>query len=177
MTLTRPRSYCFPIGWLSLSKFQYGKNKGDPKKGEKGVTTVLWTRAVVHKEKEVKGPFSPVHAPSPVQETPLEASEIMRRIAEAEQLEGVGRSLPSLPIWKLAQIAAEAGPSMLGREDPVRKKLWPTVGGKAPQKEFLKASKVKKTRKYWPGTVALHEIWQFQKSTELLIQKTPLLMG
>ena len=47
------------------------------------------------------------------------------------------------------------------------------MGGKAPQKEFLKAGKVKKTRKYWPGTVALQEIWQFQKSTELLIRKLP----
>ena len=47
------------------------------------------------------------------------------------------------------------------------------MGGKAPQKEFLKASKVKKTRKYQPGTVALHEIQLFQKSTELLIWKLP----
>ena len=47
------------------------------------------------------------------------------------------------------------------------------MGGKAPQKEFLKPGKVKKTRKYWPGTVALQEIWQFQKSTELLIRKLP----
>ena len=47
------------------------------------------------------------------------------------------------------------------------------MGGKAPQKEFLKAGKVKKTRKYQPGTVALQEIWQFQKSTELLIRKLP----
>ena len=46
--------------------------------------------------------------------------------------------------------------------------LWET---KPPQKEFLQAGKFKKTRKYWPGTVALHEIWQFQKSTELLIWK------
>ena len=43
-----------------------------------------------------------------------------------------------------------------------------------PQKEFLQAGKVK-TRKYWPGTVALREIWQFQKSTELLIRKLPFL--
>ena len=47
------------------------------------------------------------------------------------------------------------------------------MGGKAPQKEFLQAGKVKKTRKYWPGKVALHEILQFQKSTELLIWKLP----
>ena len=69
-------------------------------------------------------------------------------------------------------MAAEAGPSALG-EEPVRRKLNPTMGGKAPQKEFLMAGKVKKTRKYQPGTVALPEIWQFQKSTELLIRKLP----
>ena len=46
-------------------------------------------------------------------------------------------------------------------------------GGKAPQKEFLQAGKVKKTRKCQPGTVALWEIWQFQKSIELLIRKLP----
>ena len=49
------------------------------------------------------------------------------------------------------------------------------MGGKAPKKEFLQAGKVRKTRKYQPGTVALWEIWQFQKSTELLIQKLPFL--
>ena len=39
-------------------------------------------------------------------------------------------------------MAAEARPSALG-EELVRRKLHPTVGGKAPQKEFLKARKVK----------------------------------
>ena len=47
------------------------------------------------------------------------------------------------------------------------------MGGKAPWKEFLQAGKVKKPRKYGPGTVDLWEIWQFQKSTELLIRKLP----
>ena len=69
-------------------------------------------------------------------------------------------------------MAAEARPSPLG-EELVRRKLCPTMGGKAPQKEFLKARKVMKTRKYQPGTVALWEIWWFQKSTELLIRKLP----
>ena len=68
-------------------------------------------------------------------------------------------------------MAVEAGPSMSGREDPVRRKHHPAMGGKAPWKEFLQAGKVKKTRRYQPGTVALQEIWHFQKSTELLIQK------
>ena len=72
-------------------------------------------------------------------------------------------------------MAAEAGPPKLGGEEPACKKLHPTIGGKAPQKEFLQASKVKKTRKYQPGTVALHKIQQFQKSTQLLIWKLPFL--
>ena len=97
----------------------------------------------------------------------------MRWIAEAEQFEGVGRSPSSLPTQQLVQMAVEAGPSTLGKEETVRRKLWPTVGGKAPWKEFLQAGKVKKTRKYQPGTVALWEIWGFQKSAELLIQKLP----
>ena len=62
---------------------------------------------------------------------------------------------------------------MSGGEEPARKELNPTVGGKAPRKEFLKAGKVKKTQKYQLGTVALCEFHQFQKSTELLIQKLP----
>ena len=47
--------------------------------------------------------------------------------------------------------------------------------GKAPWKEFLQADQVKKPRRYWPGTVGLCEIQQFQKSTELLIWKLPFL--
>ena len=87
-------------------------------------------------------------------------------------------------------MAVEAGPSMSGGEEPATRKLQPTVGSKAPWKEFLQAGKVKKTRKYWqflkagkvkktskywPGKDALQEIWQFQKSTELLIWKLPFL--
>ena len=85
----------------------------------------------------------------------------------------MGRSLSSLPGQHLAQMAAEAGPSTLGQEEPARRKLQLTMGGKVPWKEFLQAGKVKKTRKYWPGTVALWEIWHFQKSSKLLIWKLP----
>ena len=46
-------------------------------------------------------------------------------------------------------------------------------GRQSPWKEFLQAGKVKTTRKYWPGTVAFQEIWQFQRSTELPIRKLP----
>ena len=55
-----------------------------------------------------------------------------RRVVEAEWLEEVGRSPQSLPTQQLAQMATEAGPSMLGGEEPARKRLHPTVGGKAP---------------------------------------------
>ena len=36
-------------------------------------------------------------------------------------------------------MAVEAGPSTLGGVEPARRNLQPTVGGKTPQKEFLKA--------------------------------------
>ena len=98
--------------------------------------------------------------------------EAEKWVEDARGLEEVGRSPSSLPTQQLAQMAAEAGPSVSG-EEPVKRKLCPTMGGKAPWKEFLKAGKVKKPRRYWPGTVALHEIWQYQKSTELLIRKLP----
>ena len=98
--------------------------------------------------------------------------EAERWVEEARWLEDVGRLLPLLLTQQLAQMAVEARPSALG-EEPVRRKLHPTMGGKAPQKEFPQAGKVKKTRKYRPGIVALWEIWQFQKSTELLIRKLP----
>ena len=98
--------------------------------------------------------------------------EAERWVEEARWLEDVGMLPSLLSTQQLAQMAAEAGPSALG-EEPVWRKLHPTVGGKAPQKEFLQAGKVKKTMKYQPGTVALQEIWWFQKSTELLIRKLP----
>ena len=98
--------------------------------------------------------------------------EMKGQVEEASRLEGVGRSPSSLPTRQLAQMAVEAGPSVSGEEPPQRK-LCPTVGGKAPWKEFRKEGKVRKTRRYRPGTVALREIRRYQKSTELLIRKLP----
>lgn len=55
-------------------------------------------------------------------------------------------------------------------------------GGKAPRSQLVtKASRrslpraggVKKPHRYRPGTVALREIRRYQKSTELLIRKSP----
>ena len=98
---------------------------------------------------------SPARKPSPTREVEKMVEEAERQVDEARQwLEEVGRSLSMLPTQQLAQMAAEAGLSVLG-EEPAKRKLCPTMGGKAPQKEFLKAGKVKKTRKYQPGTVAL----------------------
>ena len=138
-----------------------------------GETQVLWTRAATKLETREKRPSSLVHPPTPAKEAPPQAEEIMCWIAEVEWLKGVGRSPSSLLTQQLAQMAAEARQSMLGKEEPVRRKLWPHVGGTASQKEFLLAGKVKKTWKYQPGTVTLQEIWQFQKSRKLLIQKLP----
>ena len=149
-----------------------------PKK-ERKERWVLWTKAA-QKEMAAKGrrPPSPVHhpspakKPSPMREEEKRLEEAERQVEEARQMEDVGRSLSSSPTQQLAQMAAEARSSAL-EEDPVQRKLQPTMGGIAPWKEFLWAGKVKKTRKYWPGTVALWEIQRFQKSTKLLIRKLP----
>ena len=125
-----------------------------------------------------KQPPSPVHHPSPakssspVREVEQMLEEMKGQVEEASRLEGVGRSPSLLPTPQLAQMAAEAEPSVL-EEEPPRRKLCPTIGGKALQKEFQKEGKVRKTRRYRPGTVALREIRQYQKSTELLTRKLP----
>ena len=133
----------------------------------------------VSKEKmTAKQPPSPVHHPSPAKtssptrEVEQTLEEMKGWVEEASRLEGVDRSPLSSPTQQLAQMAVEAGPSVLGEEPPQRK-LHPTIGGKAPWKEFRKEGKVRKTRRYWPGTVALREIWRYQKSTELFIRKLP----
>jgi histone H3 len=57
-----------------------------------------------------------------------------------------------------------------------------SAGGKAPReqlatksarKSLIVGSKVKKPRRYRPGTVALREIRKYQKTTDLLIRKMP----
>ena len=72
-------------------------------------------------------PPSPVHLPSPVQETPPELEEMKKCVEEVEQLEEVGRSPQSLPAQQLAQMAAEVGrggtslqevPTYCGRQGP-----------------------------------------------------------
>ena len=134
-----------------------------------------WARKEKMEEKRSPSPVhhsSPAKSSSTVREVVQVLEEKVRRVEEVSRLEEVGRSLSSLLTQQLAQMAAEAGPSASG-EEPARRKLCPTIGGKAPQKEFLKAGKVKKPRKYQPGTVALHEIWRYQKSTELLVRKLP----
>ena len=135
-------------------------------------------RRVRKEEVKEKQPPSPVHHPSPAKSSsPMrEVVQVMEGVfgwvEEAKRLVEVGRSPSSLPTQQLVQMAAEAGPSASG-EEPARRKLRPTIGGKAPWKEFLEAGKVKKPRRYQPGTVALHEIRRYQKSTELLIRKLP----
>ena len=92
-----------------------------------------WPPSLVHHP-------SPARKSSPTREVEKTLEEAERWVEETRQLEEVGRSLSLLPAQQLAQMAAEARPSVLG-EEPVKRKLCPTMGGKAPQKEFLKTGK------------------------------------
>ena len=60
----------------------------------------------------------------------------------------------------------------------VRTKHWPsttTGNGKCPSKSFRThpRGRVRKPRRFRPGTVALRQIRRYQKSTDLLIRKLP----
>ena len=112
--------------------------------------------------------------PSARSGNPPTQSELEKSIEKAEKLGEVGRLPESTLTWQLAQMAMEPRPSTLSGEEPARK-IWLSMGGKAPQKEFLQARKLKKPQKYCPGMVALCEICQFQKGMDLLICKLPFL--
>ena len=50
-------------------------------------------------------------------------------------------------------------------------KLQKNIAVKAPHKPL--PHQMQKKRRFRPGTVALREIWQYQKSTDLLIRRAP----
>ena len=58
------------------------------------------------------------------------------------------------------------------RKDVVGKKQS-TFVKKQPRSQSDKASTQHQPHRYWPGMVALREIWRYQKSMELLIRKLP----
>ena len=98
--------------------------------------------ASVEASMSVEAPASVEPLVHTTEEAPPIPGEVERRV-EVRRLEEVGRSLELSPTQQLAQIATEAGPSMLGWEELARKKLQLIMGGKAPRKEFLKARKLK----------------------------------
>ena len=139
----------------------------------KGKEECVWKVKIRVQAHVELAPPALVDPPVPVQETSPSQEELNKRIEEAEWQEQVGRSPELSPTWQMAQMSVEAGPSMLGGDEPAHKMLQPTMGGKAPWKEFLWAAPLKKPWRYQLGTVALCEIHQFQESMKLLIQKRP----
>ena len=78
-------------------------------------------QAQVHAE--AQEPPALVDIPVPeLEQTPTQ-SKLERRVKEAEKLGEVGRLLELSPTQQLAQMAAEAGPSISGGEETARRKL------------------------------------------------------
>ena len=170
--VTLAKLLCLLIGWFSFPSMAH--IKFTPMKGDKKKTKKVKTRAQVH--------AAPVEPPAPA-EPPVSDVKVPpilpilkgmeRRRAEAEKLGEVGshwrhHQPNSWPRW----LQSLGHLCQVGRSQP-RRKLWLTMGGKAPQKEFLWDGKVKKPPMYWLGMVALCKIHQFQRSTDLLIHKLP----
>ena len=76
----------------------------------------MYTQAQVH----VKVQEPP--APEAALEVPTQR-KLERRVEDAEKLGEMGMLPRSSPTQQLAQMAAEAGTSMSGSEEPVRRKL------------------------------------------------------
>ena len=76
----------------------------------------------------------------------------------------------STPERKMARTKHTTGKGMDGAASRMTKALK-NIAAKAPCKP--PSQQLKKKRRFRPGTVALREICQYQKSTELLIRKAP----
>ena len=117
-----------------------------PKKEREGRKVLRMREEREKIAKKGRRPPSPVHHPSqarkppPAREVEKTLEEAERQVEEARWLEEVGRSPSSLPTQQLAQMAAEAGPSVSG-EEPAKRKLHPTMGGKAPRRNSSRLGK------------------------------------
>ena len=119
------------------------RKKLTPKKEREGKTVLRKREEWVRMAKKGRRPPSPVHhpsparKPSPMREVEKTVEEAKRWVEEASQLEEVGQSPSLLPTQQLAQMAAEAGPSV-SEEELAKGKLYPTMGGKAPGRSSSK---------------------------------------
>ena len=132
--------------------------KKDERRGQKWVLCSREVRrALVEKGQR---PPSPVHHPFPArkpspmnEEEKRQMEEAEKQVEEARRLEDVGSSPSSSPTQHLVQMAAEAGPSALGKEEPVRRKLQTTMGGKAPGRNSSRQERSKR-----PGSTGLAQL-------------------
>ena len=166
----------FPLANLPCLNSSMVRTKVTSRKGERGgETRMLRMRTVVVMGRKGRRPLSPVHPPSLATEAAPKAEEILQRIEEAGQLEGVGRSLSSLPTQQLAQMAAEAAGhlSWVGRSLFIRGSNLPWEA-KPPERNSDRQAKWKKPRRYWSGIVALHARYSGSKRTQSsLFEKLP----
>ena len=153
------------------------RTKVTPKKEKRREKWVLQLREA-RKELAEKGrrPLpsahpSPARKPSPTREEEKKLEEAERHVEEARWLrmwEGphCHCQLDSWPRWlqSLGHLLWEGG----SQEEALT-----YHGGKAPQKEFLQAGKVKKPRKYWPGTVALWRSGSSKRALSSLLGNSP----
>ena len=75
----------------------------------------------------------------------------------------------------MARTKQTARKGMNGAQLVGQPKALKNIATKAPHKP--PSQQLKKKRRFRPGTVALREIHQYQKSTELLIRKAPFQWG
>ena len=117
----------------------------------------------------------PVLAEPPVstEKAPPTLGEVEKRRVEARKLRRGGEVAGVISYLTVGSDAHTGWVLNVRRGGAGQKETLANSGRQAPRKEFLKARKLKRPQRYWLGIVVLHEIHQFQKSTEVLRCKLP----
>ena len=147
---------------------------------KKAINTVIWTKLQEQEEQEQEereiGVVTPVNLKVPSTGEPPEPDPGM--LPPGPKKTTGERSKPALNPGQRSGSVKEIQEEIrktIARRKAAECAKQAAKAAKAARKSSVKAPKggVKKPHRFRPGTVALKEIWRYQKSTELLIRKLP----
>ena len=137
---------------------------------KKAINTVIRTKLQEGQEEREIGVVTPVNQKVPsTGETPEPDPGMLP--PGPRKTTGGGKPKPSTSSRSVREVQEELKRVLAKKKEEQRA----AAAARAAKKSSVKAPKggVKKPHRFRPGTVALKEIWRYQKSTELLIRKLP----
>ena len=171
----RPKSYCLPIGWFCLSKFQYGEDQSNTKKEWAGQNDDTEDQGSSAHQKTITETL--IASAPPISSTRNTSKTRGNNEANSGgRVARRGREVATVIAKPTVGPDGQGGWAIyVGWGRASQKEALTDCGRQGPQERILEGQQGQENPKYWVGTVALPEICQFQKSTELLIWKLPFL--